>query len=272
MSWTQRNVAPSKIVTKDQELEARVIDINTEKKRISLSYKQLVPNPWELLDIKYPFGTKVTGIVKNVTNFGAFIEIEEGIDGLVHSSDFSWLKRNVNPRSVLNEGQEVEAVVQRIDPQEQRISLSIKHVEPNPWNLVSTKYAVGSIVSGEIVNLTEFGAFARLEEGIEGLIHISELSEERIDKPDNVVSKGDILDLKVIELKMDDQRIGLSLKQAVADREREMVEQYEPKPKKEEEVVTRSLKEPEKKKEEKEETTSFGAALRNVLDFRSEEE
>ena len=272
MSWTQRNVAPSKIVTKDQELEARVIDIDTEKKRISLSYKQLVPNPWELLDIKYPFGTKVTGIVKNVTNFGAFIEIEEGIDGLVHSSDFSWLKRNVNPRSVLNEGQEVEAVVQRIDPQEQRISLSIKHVEPNPWNLVSTKYAVGSIVSGEIVNLTEFGAFARLEEGIEGLIHISELSEERIDKPDNVVSKGDILDLKVIELKMDDQRIGLSLKQAVADREREMVEQYEPKPKKEEEVVTRSLKEPEKKKEEKEETTSFGAALRNVLDFRSEEE
>ena len=271
ISWTQRNVAPSKIVTKDQELEARVIDIDTEKKRISLSYKQLVPNPWELLDVKYPFGTKVTGIVKNVTNFGAFIEIEEGIDGLVHSSDFSWLKRNVNPRNVLSEGQEVEAVVQKIDPQEQRISLSIKHVEPNPWNLVSTKYAVGSIASGEIVNLTEFGAFARLEEGIEGLVHISELSDERINKPDDVVSKGDVLDLKVIELKMDDQRIGLSLKQAVADREREMVEQYEQKPK---QVVTetkRSIKEPEKKVEE-EETTSFGAALRNVLDFRSEEE
>lgn len=271
ISWTQRNVAPSKIVTKDQELEARVIDIDTEKKRISLSYKQLVPNPWELLDVKYPFGTKVTGIVKNVTNFGAFIEIEEGIDGLVHSSDFSWLKRNVNPRNVLSEGQEVEAVVQKIDPQEQRISLSIKHVEPNPWNLVSTKYAVGSIASGEIVNLTEFGAFARLEEGIEGLVHISELSDERINKPDDVVSKGDVLDLKVIELKMDDQRIGLSLKQAVADREREMVEQYEQKPK---QVVTetkRPIKEPEKKEEE-EETTSFGAALRNVLDFRSEEE
>jgi small subunit ribosomal protein S1 len=271
ISWTQRNVAPSKIVAKDQELEARVIDIDTEKKRISLSYKQLVPNPWELLDVKYPFGTKVTGIVKNVTNFGAFIEIEEGIDGLVHSSDFSWLKRNVNPRNVLSEGQEVEAVVQKIDPQEQRISLSIKHVEPNPWNLVSTKYAVGSIASGEIVNLTEFGAFARLEEGIEGLVHISELSDERINKPDDVVSKGDVLDLKVIELKMDDQRIGLSLKQAVADREREMVEQYEQKPK---QVVTetkRSIKEPEKKVEE-EETTSFGAALRNVLDFRSEEE
>ena len=258
ISWTQRNVAPSKIVAKDQELEARVIDIDTEKKRISLSYKQLVPNPWELLDVKYPFGTKVTGIVKNVTNFGAFIEIEEGIDGLVHSSDFSWLKRNVNPRSVLSEGQEVEAVVQKIDPQEQRISLSIKHVEPNPWNLVSTKYAVGSIASGE--------------EGIEGLIHISELSDERINKPDDVVSKGDVLDLKVIELKMDEQRIGLSLKQAVADREREMVEQYEPKPK---QVVTetkRSIKEPEKKEKEEEETTSFGAALRNVLDFRSEEE
>jgi small subunit ribosomal protein S1 len=225
-----------------------------------------------LLDVKYPFGTKVTGIVKNVTNFGAFIEIEEGIDGLVHSSDFSWLKRNVNPRSVLSEGQEVEAVIQKIDPQEQRISLSIKHVEPNPWNLVSTKYAVGSIASGEIVNLTEFGAFARLEEGIEGLIHISELSDERINKPDDVVSKGDVLDLKVIELKMDEQRIGLSLKQAVADREREMVEQYEPKPK---QVVTetkRSIKKPEKKEKKEEETTSFGAALRNVLDFRSEEE
>jgi len=160
----------------------------------------------------------------------------------------------------------------KIDPQEQRISLSIKHVEPNPWNLVSTKYAVGSIASGEIVNLTEFGAFARLEEGIEGLIHISELSDERINKPDDVVSKGDVLDLKVIELKMDEQRIGLSLKQAVADREREMVEQYEPKPK---QVVTetkRSIKKPEKKEKEEEETTSFGAALRNVLDFRSEEE
>ena len=272
ISWTQRNVAPSKIVAKDQELEARVIDIDTEKQRISLSYKQLVPNPWELLDVKYPFGTKVTGIVKNVTNFGAFIEIEEGIDGLVHSSDFSWLKRNVNPRSVLSEGQEVEAVVQKIDPQEQRISLSIKHVEPNPWNLVSTKYAVGSIASGEIVNLTEFGAFARLEEGIEGLIHISELSDERINKPDDVVSKGDVLDLKVIELKMDEQRIGLSLKQAVADRDREMVEQYEPKPKQGVTETKRSIKEPEKKEKKEEETTSFGAALRNVLDFRSEEE
>ncbi|MBB14215.1 30S ribosomal protein S1 [Candidatus Poribacteria bacterium] len=270
ISWTQRNVAPSKIVMKDQELEARVIDIDTEKKRISLSYKQLVPNPWELLDVKYPFGTKVTGTVKNVTNFGAFIEIEEGIDGLVHSSDFSWLKRNVNPRSILSEGQEVEAVVQKIDPQEQRISLSIKHVEPNPWNLVSTKYAVGSIASGEIVNLTEFGAFARLEEGIEGLIHISELSEERINKPDDVVSKGDVLDLKVIELKMDEQRIGLSLKQAVADREREVVEQYEPKPKQAVTKPKREIKKPNV--EEAEETTSFGAALRNVLDFRSEEE
>ena len=285
ISWTQRNVAPSKIVTKDQALEARVIDIDTEKKRISLSYKQLVPNPWELLDTKYPFGTKVTGIVKNVTNFGAFIEIEEGIDGLVHSSDFSWLKRNVNPRSLLNEGQEVEAVVQKIDPQEQRISLSIKHVEPNPWSFVPTKYSVGSIASGEIVNLTEFGAFARLEEGIEGLIHISELSEERINKPDDIVSKGDVLDLKIIELKMEEQRIGLSLKQAIADREREVVEQYEPKPsepkpsepkpsepkpKRVKEEVKHKTKKPDEKKEE--ETTSFGAALRNVLDFRSEEE
>lgn len=226
MSWTRRAPHPSKILKKGDIIEAKVLDIDASKQKISLGLKQLQENPWELLASKYPIGSKIIGKVRNLTDFGAFVEIEEGIDGLIHVSDLSWAKRTMNPADILKEGTQVEAVVLSIDPEKQRISLGLKQVEPDPWIQVPEKYAIGSIVKGKIVNITNFGAFAKLEEGVEGLIHISELDEKHVDNPQEIVSIGDELDLKVISLDPEERRIGLSLKEAKTDQEKAIVNQY----------------------------------------------
>ncbi len=220
MAWTRRNVAPSRIVSKGDEIEAIVLEISKEDKRISLGIKQLQPNPWELLEQRFPVGTKITGRIRNLTNFGAFVEIEEGIDGLIHTSDLSWTDRGTNPQEFLKEGDEVEVVVLQIDASERRVSLGLKQTQPDPWDEVPEKYKVGSVVRGKIVNLTSFGAFTKLEEGIDGLIHISEIADRRIERPEEIVSVGDEIDVKVINLDPKGRRIGLSLKAAVADQER----------------------------------------------------
>lgn len=220
MAWTRRNVAPSRMVSKGTEIEAIVLEISKEEKRISLGIKQLQQNPWELLEQKYPVGTKITGRIRNLTNFGAFVEIEEGIDGLIHTSDLSWTERTSNPQDMLKEGDEVEVVVLQIDASERRVSLGLKQTQPDPWDEVPEKYKVGSIVRGQVVNLTSFGAFTKLEEGIDGLIHISEIADRRIERPEEVVKVGDELDVKVINLDPKGRRIGLSLKAAIADQER----------------------------------------------------
>ncbi len=220
MAWTRRNVAPSRIVNKGDEIEAVVLEISREDKRISLGLKQLKQNPWELLEERAPVGSKITGRVRNLTNFGVFVEIEPGIDGLIHTSDLSWTKRGAAANEVLKEGSEIEVVVLQIDAAERRVSLGLKQTQPDPWEEVPEKYKVGSTVRGTIVNLTSFGAFTKLEEGIEGLIHISELADRRIEKPEEVVSVGDELDLKVINLFPKERRIGLSLKALVAEQER----------------------------------------------------
>ncbi len=220
MAWTRRNVAPSRIVSKGDEIEAIVLEISKEDKRISLGIKQLQPNPWELLEQRYPVGTKITGRIRNLTNFGAFVEIEEGIDGLIHTSDLSWTDRGSNPQELLKEGEAVEVVVLQIDASERRVSLGLKQTQPDPWDEVPEKYKVGSVVRGQVVNLTSFGAFTKLEEGIDGLIHISEIADRRIERPEEVVSVGDEIDVKVINLDPKGRRIGLSLKAAIADQER----------------------------------------------------
>ena len=267
MSWTQRNVAPSKIVNKGDVVEARVLSINTEERRISLSLKQLSANPWELLEAKYPSGTHLTGVVKNLTNFGAFVEIEPGIDGLVHTSDFSWTERNVVPSQILKEDEEVEVVVRDIDAGEQRISLSIKHISPDPWQEATGKYKRGTTVQGQVVNLTDFGAFVKLEEGVEGLIHISELADYRVNNPAEVVSIGDQLDLKVIEITPEKHRIGLSLRRAKAEegrteragaKERTTERRYQA-------VRRRSRPRPVEKAPAADEPTSFGSLLQKTL-------
>jgi small subunit ribosomal protein S1 len=226
MSWTRRVPHPSKVLKKGDVIDAKVLDIDPGKQKISLGLKQLQLNPWEALASKYPIGSRIRGRVRNLTDFGAFVEIEEGIDGLIHVSDLSWAKRAMNPSDVLKEGDEVEAIILSIDPEKQRVSLGLKQIEPDPWLQVPEKYAIGSIVRGRIVNITNFGAFAKLEEGVEGLIHISELDEKHVDNPSEIVSIGDELDLKVISLDPEERRIGLSLKEAKGDHERTVVTQY----------------------------------------------
>ena len=264
MAWTRRNVAPSRIVTKGDEIEAIVLEISKEEKRISLGIKQLQQNPWELLEQKYPVGTKITGRIRNLTNFGAFVEIEEGIDGLIHTSDLSWTDRASNPQEMLKEGDEVEVVVLQIDASERRVSLGLKQTQPDPWDEVPEKYKVGSIVRGQIVNLTSFGAFTKLEEGIEGLIHISEIADRRIERPEEVVSVGDELDVKVINLDPKGRRIGLSLKAAIADQERATTppEERQERPRRERPVRERQ---PRRPKPVEEEETIMGALLKQEM-------
>ena len=262
MSWTRRNIAPSKVVAKDDVIDAVVLDIDKGNQKLSLGLKQLHPNPWELLETKYPVGTKLTGRVRNLTNFGAFVEIEEGIDGLIHISDLSWLKRIVDPREVLRESDEVEVMVLSIDPAQQKISLGLKQIEPDPWIEVPNKYKIGSVVRGKVVNITSFGVFAQLEDDIEGLIHISELAEQRIEKPEDVVSAGQELDLKVIHLDPTERRIGLSLKAAQAEQDRATITQYE----------QQQEERAQDQEKDREELTAFGGLLKEELNRSGSEE
>ena len=265
MAWTRRNVAPSRIVSKGDEIEAIVLEISKEDKRISLGIKQLQPNPWEILEQKYPVGTKITGRIRNLTNFGAFVEIEEGIDGLIHTSDLSWTDRGSNPQEMLKEGEEVEVVVLQIDASERRVSLGLKQTQPDPWDEVPEKYKVGSVVRGKIVNLTSFGAFTKLEEGIDGLIHISEIADRRIERPEEVVTVGDELDVKVINLDAKNRRIGLSLKAAQADQDRASTppEERQERPRRQQRPAP--IREPRQPKPVEEEETIMGALLKQEM-------
>ncbi|RKU17249.1 30S ribosomal protein S1 [Candidatus Poribacteria bacterium] len=268
MAWTRRNVAPSRIVNKGDEIEAIVLEISREDKRISLGLKQLQQNPWELLEERSPVGSKITGRIRNLTSFGAFVEIEPGIDGLIHTSDLSWTKRGAAANEELKEGSEIEVVVLQIDAAERRVSLGLKQTQPDPWAEVPEKYKVGSVVRGKVVNLTSFGAFTKLEEGIEGLIHISELADRRIEKPEEVVSVGDELDLKVINLSPKDRRIGLSLKALLAEQERAVTTEEEQPTRTRSERPPRSRREREPRRQmpaHEETVTTLGALLKEEM-------
>ena len=268
MAWTRRNVAPSRIVNKGDEIEAIVLEISREDKRISLGLKQLQQNPWELLEERSPVGSKIIGRIRNMTSFGAFVEIEPGIDGLIHTSDLSWTKRGAAANEELKEGSEIEVVVLQIDAAERRVSLGLKQTQPDPWEHVPEKYKVGSVVRGTVVNLTSFGAFTKLEEGIEGLIHISELADKRIEKPEEVVSVGDELDLKVINLTPKDRRIGLSLKALHAEQERATGTEEEQPAKTRPERPSRSRREREPRRQtpvHEETVTALGALLKEEM-------
>jgi small subunit ribosomal protein S1 len=268
MAWTRRNVAPSRIVNKGDDIEAVVLEISREDKRISLGLKQLKQNPWELLEERSPVGSKIIGRIRNLTSFGAFVEIEPGIDGLIHTSDLSWTKRGTAANEELKEGSEIEVVVLQIDAAERRVSLGLKQTQPDPWAEVPEKYKVGSVVRGKVVNLTSFGAFTKLEEGIEGLIHISELADRRIEKPEEVVSVGDELDLKVINLSPKDRRIGLSLKALLAEQERAVATEEEQPVRTRSERPPRSRREREPRRQmpaHEETVTTLGALLKEEM-------
>jgi small subunit ribosomal protein S1 len=215
MSWTRRVNHPSEVTNVDDEIEVVVLDINKEKLEISLGMKQIEVNPWELVAEKYPPGTIIEGTVRNLANYGAFIEIEPGIDGLLHVSDISWTKKIAHPNEVLKKGDDIKCVVVDVDQEKQRVGLGLKQLEEDPWlEAIPNAYRPGMIVRGTITKITNFGVFVQLEEGLEGLLHISELADEKVETPQDVVTSGDEVDVKILRVDTDDRKIGLSLKRA----------------------------------------------------------
>ena len=217
MSWG-RISHPSEMVHIGQELEVKVLDIDWERERISLGLKQLQSYPWKDVAAKYPVGTRVHGKVVSITNYGAFIELEPGIEGLVHISEMSWTRNVRHPSKLVSIGEAIEAVVLKVDPNEEKISLGMKQIEQDPWVVLPLKYPVGTRITGKVRNLTSFGAFVEIEPGIDGLIHISDMSwTKRVQHPSEVVKKGDTVDVVILNIDSDNKRISLGLKQAVED-------------------------------------------------------
>jgi small subunit ribosomal protein S1 len=218
MSWTKRVKHPSKMVSIGDVAEAIVLDVDEGNRKISLGMKQIEPNPWSVIEERYPVGTKVTGVVRNITNFGVFIGLEEGIDGLVHVSDVSWTEQIKHPSEKFKKGDEVEAVVLKIDKENEKFSLGIKQLQPNPWDDISRRYPIGTEVNGEVTSVTDFGAFVKIEEGIEGLVYSSELANERVEKPSDVVQVGQVVKALVVKVDAVEGKISLSMR-AVNDRQ-----------------------------------------------------
>ncbi|HXI22646.1 MAG TPA: 30S ribosomal protein S1 [Pyrinomonadaceae bacterium] len=217
MSWSKRVKHPSKIVNPGDTVEVEVLGVDPKARRISLGMKQVQANPWQTLSDRYHVGARVQGRVRNLTDFGAFIEIEDGVDGLVHVSDISWSRRIKHPGEVLKKGQPVDAVITSIDPENRRMSLSIKELEPNAWNEFVVTHKPGDLVKGKIARFASFGAFVELGDNLEGLCHISELSEDRVNKPEDVVELGQEMEFRILRVDAENKKIGLSARAAGHD-------------------------------------------------------
>jgi len=226
MSWTRKVRHPSKVVSVGEVVEAIVLDIKPENRRISLGMKQVVPNPWDVISEKYPVGTTIEGKIKNITDFGLFIGIDEGIDGLVHISDISWTKRIKHPSELFKKGELIQAIVLDIEKEYERFSLGIKQLQTDPWTTVAERYEVGKEITGTITNLTDFGVFIELEEGIEGLVHVSEISKEKIKTPVGKYNVGDVITSRVMNINSDERRIGLSIKRLEMEDEQNLLSDY----------------------------------------------
>jgi small subunit ribosomal protein S1 len=226
MTWSKKPRHPSKIVTVGDEVEIMVLNIEPETKRISLGMKQLLPNPWDMVTDNYPVGSVIEGKVKNITDFGIFIGIEEGIDGLIHVSDLSWTERIKHPSEKYSKGETIQAVVLKIDKEHERFSLGIKQLEPDPWQAAYNNYPSGTIIEGAITNVTDFGVFVQLEEGIEGLVHVSEISKDKVKTPVGMYQVGDTLKAIVINVSAKDRKIGLSIKTLEEEGEEGAAENY----------------------------------------------
>jgi small subunit ribosomal protein S1 len=226
MSWTRKVAHPSKLLQVGQGVEVVVLNIDPGHRRISLGLKQVMANPWEEAKEKYPVGSVVKGPVRNVTDFGIFVGIEEGIDGLVHISDIHWTKKIKHPSELYKKGDIVEARVLGINVESARFSLGIKQMTPDPWQVVAERYPVGSRVKGQVTSVPDFGVFVRIEDGVEGLIHVSQLSTERIDKPSSLYKPGDEIEAEVINIDLQEKKIGLSVKALRRSEERQEMENY----------------------------------------------
>jgi small subunit ribosomal protein S1 len=253
MSWTRKVRHPSKVVSVGEEVSAVVLDIKPDARRISLGMKQVAPNPWDVIAEKYPVGTTIEGKIKNITDFGIFIGIDEGIDGLVHISDISWTKRIKHPSELFKKGDIVQAIVLDIEKDNERFSLGIKQLLEDPWKSVAARYRVGTEITGTITNVTDFGIFVELEEGIEGLVHVSEISKEKIKTPVGKFNIGDPITARVMTINSDERRIGLSIKRLEMEREQGILSDY----------VSSMGQSP---------TTTFGELLRENLQEKLKEE
>jgi small subunit ribosomal protein S1 len=253
MSWTRKVRHPSKVVSVGESVETVVLDIKPDARRISLGMKQAAPNPWDVIAEKYPVGTTIEGKIKNITDFGIFIGIDEGIDGLVHISDISWTKRIKHPSELYKKGDTVQAIVLDIEKENERFSLGIKQLQEDPWKTVGQRYKVGSEINGTITNVTDFGIFVEIEEGIEGLVHVSEISKEKIKTPVGRYNIGDMLTARVMTINSDERRIGLSVKRLEMEGEQGLLSDY-----------VNNLG--------SQKTTSFGELLRENLQEKLKEE
>ncbi len=212
LSWTKRITRPSDVLDLDQVIDAVVLSVNTEEQKISLGVRQLEANPWDIIDDKYPRGSKIKGKIRNLTAYGAFVELEDGIDGMIHVSDMSWTRKINHPSEVLKKGDEVEAQVIEIDKTNQRISLGLKQLEIDPWDNIDTRFKVGDLVKGTVAKIASFGAFVELQDDIDGLVHISQLSEDHVAKVKDIIKVGDEVTARVIKVDKVERRIGLSIK------------------------------------------------------------
>jgi small subunit ribosomal protein S1 len=231
MSWTKRLAHPGELVNLGDEIEVVVLSVNKDKQEISLGLKQTQTNPWAIASQKYPVGTIVTAKVRSLTNFGAFVEVEPGIDGMIHISDLSWTRKHSHPGEALHKGQEIKCIVLEVNEQKRRVSLGIKQMTEDPWlRAIPEKYIPGHIIKGKVAKLTNFGAFVELEEELEGLLHISELADHKIDKPQDVVKVGDEVEVKILKVDTDSRKIGLSLRRVkwAAEEEAETGQQRAP--------------------------------------------
>jgi small subunit ribosomal protein S1 len=226
MSWTRKVTHPSKILQVGQQVEVVVLNVDAGHRRISLGLKQVMANPWEAAKEKYPVGSIVKGPVRNITDFGIFVGIEEGIDGLVHISDLHWTKKVKHPSELYKKGDIVEAKVLGVNVETERFSLGIKQLAPDPWKVVADRHPVGSKIKGQVTSVPEFGVFVRIEEGVEGLIHVSQLSTERVDKPSSLYKVGDEVEAEVVSIDPTDRKIGLSIRALRRTEERQEMESY----------------------------------------------
>ena len=226
MSWTKRVNHPNEVLNVGDDIEAIVLQINKERQEISLGIKQTQDNPWEHVDDKYPIDKEVKGVVRNLTNYGAFIEIEDGIDGLLHVSDLSWVKKITHPSEFISKGQEITCNVLSVDKKNHRIALGLKQLEEDPWERrIPEKYQQGQLVKGMVSKVTNFGVFVSLEDDLEGLLHVSELANRKVDNPEEVVKVGDEIEVRILRVDIDDRKIGLSRKRAEWSEEEAVAEE-----------------------------------------------
>lgn len=220
MSWTRQINHPSEVVNVGEGIEVVVLDVNESKREISLGMKQTEVNPWTLVEEKYPIGKHIAGKVRNITGYGAFVELEDGIDGLLHVSDMSWTKKVTHPSSMLKKGDDIEAVVLSVDPVRKRVALGMKQLSEDPWETeIPAKFVVGDIINGEVTKITSFGVFVEIGDDLEGLLHVSELAHRKVEKPEEIVNVGDKIEVKIINVDIKDRKIGLSLKAMDSDAE-----------------------------------------------------